>query len=81
MHFRVVRLTDYTVEIGAGEGRAYCQNRYKLPLWAQRLNDEGTQLVGEVAELFRNDQPWEGALVEGPFLRRRGEFHRGSGCG
>ena len=36
--FRVIRLTDYTVEIGAGEGRAYCQSRYRLPVWAQRFH-------------------------------------------
>jgi hypothetical protein len=54
MGFRVVRLTDYTVEIGAGEGRAYLQNRYRLPIWAQRFHRElrasgrrGSEVSGE----------------------------------
>src|SRR4051794_36180322 len=54
------------------------------PIWAQRLNEEGTKLVGEPKELIRNDAPWEGALVEGPFLLHRGEwfylFYSGNGC-
>ncbi|MBG8553661.1 family 43 glycosylhydrolase [Hymenobacter sp. BT594] len=35
------------------------------PIWAQRLNEERTALVGEKVELFRNSAPWEGNLVEG----------------
>src|SRR5205807_1114902 len=35
-------------------------------------------------ELIRNDVPWEGAVVEGPFVLRRREwfylFYSGSGC-
>lgn len=54
------------------------------PIWAQRLNDEGTQLIGEPEELIRNDTPWEGGLVEGPFVLRRGNwfylFYSGNGC-
>ncbi len=54
------------------------------PLWAQRLDADGTRLVGEPVELFRNDQPWEGALVEGPFLLRRDGFfylfYSGNAC-
>ena len=54
------------------------------PLWAQRLDASGTKLVGEALELFRNDQPWEGALVEGSFLLRRGGFfymfYSGNAC-
>jgi beta-xylosidase len=54
------------------------------PLWAQRLDASGTRLAGEAVELFRNDQPWEGALVEGPFLLRRGGFfymfYSGNAC-
>jgi beta-xylosidase len=54
------------------------------PLWAQRLDADGTGLVGEPAELIRNDQPWEGALVEGAFFVRRGDFfylfYSGNAC-
>ena len=38
------------------------------PIWAQRLNDERTALVGEATELFGNDVKWEGPLVEGSAL-------------
>ena len=61
-------------------------NSRKLPtiLWAEQLSDDGTKLVGEMKELMRNDTPWEGAVVEGPFVLRRGEwfylFYSGSGC-
>ena len=54
------------------------------PIWAQRLNEDGTKLVGEPKELIRNDAGWEGGLVEGPFVLRRGEwfylFYSGNGC-
>jgi beta-xylosidase len=54
------------------------------PIWAQRLNDDGTQLIGPPKELIRNDAPWEGALVEGPFILKRGGwfylFYSGNGC-
>ncbi|MES2692593.1 MAG: family 43 glycosylhydrolase, partial [Verrucomicrobiota bacterium] len=54
------------------------------PLWLQRLNDDGTKLVGERKEILRNDVKWEGAVVEGPFIVRRGEyyylFYAGGAC-
>jgi len=61
-------------------------NSRKLPtiIWAQPLSDDGTSLTGERKELIRNDAPWEGAVVEGPFVLRRGDwqylFYSGSGC-
>src|SRR5881394_2711460 len=61
-------------------------NSRKLPtiLWAQQLSDDGTSLVGERKELIHNDAPWEGGVVEGPFVLRRGDwfylFYSGSGC-
>jgi beta-xylosidase len=61
-------------------------NSRKLPtvIWAQRLSEDGTQLVGDRKDLVRNDAPWEGAVVEGPFVLRRGDwfylFYSGSGC-
>jgi xylan 1,4-beta-xylosidase len=46
------------------------------PIWAQPLSDDGTRLIGSPSELIRNDAPWEGQLVEGPFvLRRHGYFY------
>jgi xylan 1,4-beta-xylosidase len=53
-------------------------------LWAQRLDDSGLKLLGEPRELFRNDAPWEGAVIEGPFIVRRPDyfylFYSGNGC-
>ncbi|WP_303310849.1 family 43 glycosylhydrolase [Hymenobacter sp. BT730] len=60
------------------------------PIWAQRMNEERTALVGEKVELFRNDaSTWEGNLVEGvSMVRHDGYFYAfyaangccGSGC-
>jgi xylan 1,4-beta-xylosidase len=54
------------------------------PLMIQKLSDDGTQLVGERREIIRNDQPWEGQLVEGPYVLRRDGwfylFYAGAGC-
>lgn len=54
------------------------------PLWAQRLSEDGTKLVGEMREILRNDAPWEGNVVEGAFVVKRGEyfylFYSGNGC-
>ncbi len=54
------------------------------PIWAQALSEDGTKLVGEMTELFRNDAPWENNLVEGPFIRKRDGyfycFYSGNAC-
>lgn len=54
------------------------------PIWAQRLNEEHTALVGEKKELFRNDTPWEGNLVEGVVMVKRNDyfyaFYAANGC-
>lgn len=61
-------------------------NSKKLPtpLWISRLSEDGTKFVGEKKEILRNDAPWEGAVVEGPFVLRRGDyyylFYAGSAC-
>lgn len=61
-------------------------NSRRLPtiIWAQPLSEDGTKLFGDRKELIRNDAPWEGAVVEGPFFVRRGDwfymFYSGSGC-
>lgn len=42
----------------------------------QQLDESGTELVGEPKQLFKQDLPWEGTLVEGPFLwEHEGRFH------
>ena len=54
------------------------------PIWAQRLDDDGTKLVDQPHELIRNDADWEGGVVEGPFILRRNGwfylFYSGNGC-
>ncbi len=44
-------------------------------IYAQRLTPDGLELTGERVPLIRQDQPWEGDLVEGPFLWLRDEHY------
>jgi len=37
-------------------------------LYGQQLSPDGTALVGEPVQLARNDEPWEGAIIEAPTL-------------
>jgi beta-xylosidase len=61
-------------------------NSRKLPtpIWIQRLRADGIALEGERREILRNDAKWEGAVVEGAFVVRRGEyyylFYSGGAC-
>lgn len=41
------------------------------PIWAQPLAADGLSLKGTRTQLITNDQAWEGALVEGPWVARR----------
>ncbi|MGJ6981674.1 glycoside hydrolase family 43 protein [Aestuariimicrobium soli] len=42
----------------------------------QRLSDDGRSLVGEPTKLFKQDQAWEGPLVEGPaVVKVDGVYH------
>lgn len=54
------------------------------PIWAQPLDESGTKVTGQPVELIRNDADWEGPLVEGPYILRRGDwfylFYSGNGC-
>jgi xylan 1,4-beta-xylosidase len=54
------------------------------PIQIQKLSDDGTKLIGTKTELIRNDQPWEGQLVEGPFVLHRSGwfylFYSAAGC-
>jgi len=53
-------------------------------LWAQPLAEDGLSLTGTPQEILRNDTPWEGAVVEGPFVVQRDGwfylFYSGNGC-
>jgi xylan 1,4-beta-xylosidase len=44
------------------------------PMWAQQINEERTSLLGDKHELFRNDQEWEGWLVEGISIFEEGDY-------
>ncbi len=41
------------------------------PVWAQRLAEDGTYLIGDPTLVLANDLGWEGHLIEGPFLTRQ----------
>lgn len=53
-------------------------------IFAQKISEDGLKLVGEMKQLIRNDQPWEGNLIEGPDMVKHGEyfylFYAGAGC-
>lgn len=45
-------------------------------IYAQKLTPDGLKLTGERHKLFKQDLPWEGDLVEAPFmLLRDGKYH------
>ncbi len=54
------------------------------PIWMQELNETRTAVIGAKKELFRNDAPWEGNLVEGVSMIRHGDytyaFYAAAGC-
>lgn len=58
--------------------------RKPTPIWAIEMNEERTALIGEKKELFRNDAPWEGNLVEGvSMVKKNGyyyAFYAAAGC-
>ncbi len=39
-----------------------------MRIWAQPLDDDGVQLIGDRVVLIDADQPWEGGIVEGPSM-------------
>lgn len=53
-------------------------------IYAQKLSEDGLKLVGEMKQLIRNDQAWEGKLIEGPDVLKHGDyfylFYAGAGC-
>jgi GH43 family beta-xylosidase len=47
----------------------------RTPIVAQRLAEDGQSLVGAPVTILANDLPWEGHLVEGPFLwKQQGRY-------
>lgn len=45
------------------------------PIHAQELTSDGLSLVGTAVTLITNDRPWEGSLVEGPFMVAHGGYY------
>lgn len=41
-------------------------------LWVQKLSPDGLRVTGAPAKLIKEDQPWEGSLVEAPALFQHG---------
>ncbi len=59
-------------------------DKQPTPIWAQPLTPDLLQLTGSRTELITNDQPWEGEVVEGPYILRHGRrfflFYAGNTC-
>jgi xylan 1,4-beta-xylosidase len=53
-------------------------------IFAQRLSEDGTKLLGKRKEILRNTAPWEKHVTEGSFIIRRGgwfyHFYSGNAC-
>lgn len=53
-------------------------------IFAQRLSEDGTRLLGKRVEILRNTATWERNVTEGSFILRRGEwfyhFYSGNAC-
>jgi beta-xylosidase len=53
-------------------------------IFAQRLSDDGTKLLGKRKEILRNSSTWERHVTEGSFIIRHGEwfyhFYSGNAC-
>jgi beta-xylosidase len=49
---------------------------HPVSLWSQRLSGDARSLVGNPVEILRQDQAWEGALIEGPTMwQAEGTWH------
>ncbi len=49
--------------------------RERTPIYVQRLSADGLALEGTAREVLVNDREWEGDLVEGPWVVRRGVYY------
>jgi xylan 1,4-beta-xylosidase len=53
-------------------------------IFAQRLSEDGTKLLGKRKEILRNTAPWEKHVTEGSFIIRRNgwfyHFYSGNAC-
>ena len=53
-------------------------------IFAQRLSEDGTKLIGKRSEILRNTETWEKHVTEGSFILRRNgwvyHFYSGNAC-
>ncbi|HXG54176.1 MAG TPA: family 43 glycosylhydrolase [Vicinamibacterales bacterium] len=53
-------------------------------IFAQRLSEDGTKLIGKRSEILRNTEAWEKHVTEGSFILRRNgwlyHFYSGNAC-
>jgi arabinan endo-1,5-alpha-L-arabinosidase len=49
--------------------------RERTPIYVQELAADGMSLVGRRRPVLENDREWEGDLVEGPWVVRRGAYY------
>lgn len=49
-------------------GEADLLEAMRTPILAQRLAPDGASLIGNRVKVLENDQPWEGHLIEGPWV-------------
>ena len=49
-------------------GAAELLEAMRTPIFAQQLSRDGGSLVGERVQVLENDLPWEGHLIEGPWV-------------
>ena len=78
VHDAVMGMIDPT-EIEDGSGNRYLVWKEDgnavgkpTPIYGQALSPDGTALVGARTTLITNDLPWEGAVVEGPWIVAHG---------
>lgn len=45
------------------------------PIYIQELTADGVHVTGPRKELFRNDQSWEGPIIEGPWMIHRNGYY------
>jgi hypothetical protein len=52
-------------------GAADLLDAMRTPIFAQQMAPDGASLIGDRVQVLENDQPWEGHLIEGPWVTRQ----------
>jgi hypothetical protein len=57
------------------EKQAELLDAMRTPIFVQKLAEDGASLIGKRVQVLENDQPWEGHLIEGPWVTfQRGRY-------